>query len=154
MTKITDRDKGAKALMKRLQAAAERSRVTVGVHEEDGSAKHSGSDATIAEVMSFHELGLGVPRRSFIADWFDEDEEKNKAAFRKIGAGVFAGKFTPEQGLDRFGVYAVGQIQKRIRDGIEPELADATVDAKGSSTPLIDTGEGWSSIRHKVGGSE
>lgn len=146
---IRDTDRGYAALMKRLSGGA--SKVTVGVHEDEGSAQHSGGGGTIAEVMSRHELGLGVPQRSFIADYVDENQDKLQGDLRKIGQALVKGTVdSPEQGLNRFGLLQVGEVQKRIRDGIEPELEQSTIDKKGSATPLIDTGEGWSSIRHKV----
>jgi hypothetical protein len=145
---VTDTDHGAKALLKRL---AERARVTVGVHEDEGSAEHSGGGGTIAEVMGRHELGLGVPRRSFVADYVDENRDELRGKLRTIGRAVIDGKVSSvEQALDRFGLLQVGEMQRRIREGIDPPLEQSTIDAKGSDTPLIDTGEGWTSIRHRV----
>lgn len=150
--KVTVKDNGYDALMKRLEdAAKKRINVTVGIHEDDGSQQHSGGGGTIAEVMARHELGLGVPRRSFIGDYVDENEADLKNKLRQIGKAVVQGTVaSAEQGLDRFGLLQVGEVQRRIRDGIEPELDDSTIERKGSDTPLIDTGEGWSSIRHRI----
>ena len=145
---VTDIDHGAKALLKRL---TERARVTVGVHEDEGSEDHSGGGGTIAEVMGRHEIGLGVPRRSFIADYVDENRDELRGKLRTIGKAVIEGKVeSVDQAIDRFGLLQVGEVQRRIRAGIDPPLEQATIDAKGSDTPLIDTGEGWSSVRHKV----
>src|SRR5262245_48739186 len=100
--KVVDKDRGYGALMKRLQKRA--GRVTVGIHEDDGSHPHSGGGGTIAEVMSRHELGLGVPRRSFIADYVDENEQELQKKLTKIGHGLVDGTVaSAEQGLDRFG---------------------------------------------------
>lgn len=151
---LTDKDRGYADLLKRIASAANAKGVSVGVHEEEGSKPHGedeNDEATVADIASFHEFGLGVPRRSFIADYVDESETKIKDDLRKIGAALVEGKIaTPEQGLDRFGLLQKAEVQKRIRDGIEPENDPATIAAKGSSTPLIASGKLWTSILHKI----
>jgi hypothetical protein len=148
-SRVTVKDHGLKSLMKRLQGAP-KVRLTVGVHEDDGAATYP-DGTSIAEVATYNELGLGVPRRSFIADWEDENHEQHQADIRKSAEAVVAGSVkSPEQAMDRLGLRFVGEVQKRIKDGIDPPDAPETVKAKGSSTPLIDHGLLWTSIRHKV----
>lgn len=65
---------------------------------------------------------------------------------------VIEKKYNLRVALDRFGLWAVGEIQQRIADGIPPPNAQSTVDRKGSSTPLIETGQLRASIKHKVSG--
>jgi hypothetical protein len=150
--RVTDRDRGYKKLLKRLTPKP--SDVTVGVHEADGAAQHGNDEQTIVEIASYHEFGgpnNNPPRRSFIRDWADENSEKHKAMLKKLAAGVIAGKLeSVDQALELFGVRAVGEVQQRIAQGIEPPLKDATIQRKGSSVPLIDTGQLRSSIVHKV----
>jgi hypothetical protein len=148
--KISDRDNGARALVKRVKDARKGAVVTVGIHEAEGSAAH-GDDVTLADVASFAEFGLGNPQRSFLRDWFDENEAENRERLRKIGQAVIDGKVASvEQGLDRFGLFAVGSIQQRISAGIAPPNAESTIAAKGSSVPLIDLGTLRAFITHKV----
>lgn len=147
--KFTDRDKGYAAMLKRIKSGAT---VTVGVHEAEGAMVAHGGEASVAEIGSFHEFGLGHnPRRSFIADWSDENKSRHEGELRKIAGAVLKGKVpSAEKGLERFGVLAKGQVQTRIRDGIEPPLDPKTIERKGSSTPLIDTGVLRSSIEFEV----
>lgn len=148
--KIRDRDRGYAALMNRL--AQPKAIVTVGIHEAEGAADHGEDGATVAEIGAFHEFGTTtIPRRSFIRDWADENEEKHKDDLRKIGRAILDGKLkSTEQGLERFGALAKGEVQTRIADGIAPALAESTVETKGSSVPLIDTGVLRSSIEYRV----
>ena len=44
------------------------------------------------------------------------------------------------QGLERIGAVVAGAIQQSIRDLRDPPNAPATIERKGSSNPLIDTG--------------
>jgi hypothetical protein len=150
MSKLIDRDRGYKALFRRLAGAKNR-KVTVGVHEQDGAASHS-EDLTILDVASFHEFGTAtVPQRSFIAAWADEQRPEIEAAIRKAGEALVTGAIpSADQALNRLGVKFVGDVQQRIRSGIEPPLAQSTIDSKGSSTPLVDTGQLFGSISYKV----
>ncbi len=145
-SQIRDRDRGGKALLKRLRVGEPPSptHVTVGIHEAEGSADH-GDGATVADIASFHEFGLGVPERSFIRSWFDENTAKNKERLRKIAIALGKGQIASlEQGLERFGLLAVAEIQARMPEGYAPEKAD------GTPATLIDTGVMRSSITHKV----
>jgi hypothetical protein len=143
--------------------AANAWRVTVGIHEQEGAEQHEAEDnfgegfgqaspPTIVEVASFNEFGLGVPQRSFIRGWADENEAENRENLRKIGQAVVKGKLEggAKQGLERFGLLAVAGIQKRMSDGIDPPNAPSTVAAKKSSKPLINTGQLRSSVTFKV----
>lgn len=149
--KITDRDKGAKALIARVEKSAGPFTLTVGVHGEEGGASTGDGKSTVGEVATMNEFGLGVPERSFIRAWAEEADAQCKADLRALGLAITKGAVPDAQtGLDQLGLRFVGQIQARISSGIPPENAQSTVDKKGSSTPLINTGQLRSSVRHKV----
>jgi hypothetical protein len=149
--KVRDTDKGYKALIARIRDARSLKTVTVGVHDAEGSAPH-GDEVTNLDVAAFAEFGtVTEPPRSFLRAWADEREAELRERMRKIGEAIYKGKLASVAiGLDRFGLLAVADIQGRIVDGIPPELAQSTIDRKGSSTPLIDTGQLKSSIVHRV----
>jgi hypothetical protein len=157
---VTDKDHGFKALFSRLKGAKGLS-LTIGVHGEEGKEPHENVDAegnplppgplTVADIATVHEYGLGTsPERSFIRAWADEQDTKNRQTLAAIGKAVVQGKFTAEQGLERAGLRFVGEVQKRIKGGIAPPLMARTIARKKSSTPLINKGQLWSSIRHRV----
>lgn len=142
MPKVTDKDHGAKA---RLRELSKKGRISVGIHQEQGAASHSGG-ADMATIASFHEFGEGVPRRSFVRDWFDGVQQKWQAVNTQQARLVAAGKQTAAVGFERVALWSQGDMQKRIADGIPPALAASTVAAKGSDVPLIDTGQLRASI--------
>lgn len=148
--KVTTKDNGYDAMMKRLQDAAKKKGVlTVGIHEEEGAASHG--DASVIDIAAMHEFGLGVPARSFIGAWADERADESKRDLRKLGDALTNGKVPDAMtGLAQLGEKYVGEVQARIAAGIPPENAPSTVAKKGSSTPLIDTGVLRSSIVAKV----
>lgn len=143
--RIKDKDNGLQAVIRRLNTGF--GQVSVGVF--DGGSYDNGM--TVVRVAEIHEFGLGVPRRSFLADWVDQNRDTIVARQRDFAIKILAGKLTVPQAWDQFGAWAVGQIRERITSGIEPALADSTIDRKGSSTPLIDTGQLWQSIAARVG---
>lgn len=105
----------------------------------------------LIDVAGFHEFGLGVPRRSFIADWFDANEQTAHKTLRKLCGNHVQGKEDLKTSLTKFSVWAVGQIQDRIAAGIQPPLAPSTRrQKKGKAVPLINTGQLRSSIRGRV----
>lgn len=105
----------------------------------------------VVQIASAHEFGLGVPERSFLRSWFDQNESKAQALFSKLLLKVIARKLTKERAIEFFGLWLQGEIQKNISEGnISPSLALETVERKGSSTPLIDTGQLRSNISYRI----
>jgi len=147
---IVDRDRGYRALVKRVGAAARGRAVTVGVHSGEGGAPSSTGGGTVADIASIHEFGLGVPERSFVRGWVDSNEDTANRLLREVGEAIVRGRYNVDTGLDRAGLVMAASMQQRIRGHIPPELSPATIARKGSSTPLIDTGQLVASITHKV----
>jgi hypothetical protein len=107
------------------------------------------SDTTVIDVATKHEFGIGVPRRSFIADWADESEAEARRRLRKIAERVGDLQDLKKE-LDRFGIWAEGQIKARVSRRISPPLSEARIKQKGSDVPLKDTGQLMSSVISKV----
>lgn len=149
--RVTDKDLGEKALLARLADAAKGVTLTVGVHEEQGAEPaESGGGITVGEVATINEYGLGVPERSFIRAWADENADTHQDFLRRAGVEIVKGRLTATQALDQVGLKMVGEVQTRMAGGIPPPNAPSTIAKKGSSTPLEDTGQLRSSITHKV----
>lgn len=147
---VSDVDKGYAALVRKI-GGLDRLAILVGIFEREGSAPHDDDALTILEVASMHEFGTDtIPQRSFLRAWFDEHLERAREALRRLLVQALEGKITPEQAVERFGLWVKGEIQKRIAQGIPPPLAESTIEKKGSSVPLVDTGQLRSSITFKV----
>lgn len=155
---VTDRDNGWRALVERIGSLAKAS-VKVGVLEDHaGEAKRTrGKSAvkglTLLQVATVHEFGApaaGIPARSFVRGTVDEQESAIRADQRKIAVAVLSGKLDLRRGLDQLGARVAARIQQRIARGIAPPLKQRTIERKGSSTPLVDTGQLRSSITWEV----
>jgi hypothetical protein len=159
---ITDKGVGKTA---RTLFGKQHASVTVGVFGDKGDAPVSDgssfSGITVAELAAIHEFGLGnVPERSFIRSFFDGHEKEISAMFlrlmkaemlRAIRTGKPIADNAKRKILEKIGLWMVREIQMRIANGdITPPLDSKTVERKGSSTPLIDTGQLRSSITHET----
>jgi len=147
--KITTRDRGARALGERLRGVKRTRAITVGVHEDDGSAT-TDDGLTVAEVAEINEFGLGVPERSFVRAFAEETEAEHVETMRKLGEAIVKGRTTAIAGLEAVASLYRGKIQAKVASGIDPANAESTIRQKGSATPLIDTGQLRSSVDARV----
>lgn len=166
-------DHGANALLARAKALAEGLRVRVGVIDDGAkrekrpraaqskkarvrakaAAQTRAQRLSLLEVAVVHEFGAGpVPQRSFIRAAIDEKRSEIEAEMANLARGVVSGKLDGRAALDLLGAKVAGWCQARIAAGIAPALKPATIRRKGSSTPLVDTGQLRSAITWRVEG--
>lgn len=111
----------------------------------------TGAVPTLVQVATFHEFGTKtIPQRSFLRGTINEFRSLFNQTTIQIHKKVMSGKMDPIKGLRILGEVIQSKVQERIRKGIEPAIKPATIDRKGSSTPLIDTGQLVNSIRYTV----
>lgn len=155
------------AQIRQLLGTLHSASVTVGIHEAQGAipkmearAKGRGkkrqaaefSNETLAEVATKHELGITVPQRSFIGAWVDENESKLQERLTAVVKRAVQHRKPTDQALMRYGLWAVGQIKRRIIAKIAPELSERRKREKQAAgvaakdTPLIFTGQLLSAI--------
>lgn len=104
------------------------------------------------ELAVIHEFGLGVPERSFLRSTFDRLKDKWGKFSARVMKLVAAGKLPLEDGLALIGERVKADVKRAITSGagIGPPLAQATIDRKGSSRPLVDTARLLGSIDYEV----
>lgn len=145
---ITDRDLGWRRLGKALRDVSANA-VDVGVRGEDTA--RSGDSATNPEIAAWHEYGTSqIPARPFMRPTYDQNWPVYRKIAKALGVRVFFGTLTKHQALSVLGAKFASDVKARIRAHIPPELDESTVQRKGSSTPLIDTGQLIRAISHKV----
>jgi hypothetical protein len=96
---------------------------------------------SVLMVGATHEFGsdeANIPERSFLRSTLRENRQKYFQRMKKI-AKDFAQGQDIKIGLNRLGAITVSDVQLKIIDIKEPPNAQATIDAKGSSNPLVDT---------------
>lgn len=155
---VVVRDRGAAKLVQTITDPS-KAVVDVGVIGSAGDAQAQDGEFTVAQLAEWHEFGVGVPQRSFLRAWADAETAKIEQVIRGLTKRIIEGKLTREQALEQFGAWAAGQVQAFISAGRVvpvPERADGltldptTIARKGSSIPLIDTGQLRQSITYEV----
>ena len=105
-----------------------------------GGGTRKVTTVTQIEVFAAHELGKGVPRRESLGWVMDNEREALGDVARRTSTLVLDGKMTGERALGFMGEKTIALIQKRIRDGISPELDERTIERKtraGGKTAAI-----------------
>lgn len=121
--------------------------------------KYSDGNMTVLGVATIHEYGINVvgkngkkiniPERSFMRGSYDSNKQKIFDLERELEKVL-----NLEMSVDAFfnlvGEYSVGLIQQYLTDLKSPPLAESTIEAKGSSNPLIHTTKLRDSITYKI----
>jgi len=153
-------DKVYKQCLKAFASVKKAPYVIIGVLDNSGDHKISNGDGeklTIAEVATYNEFGTEsvagneiIPERSFIRSTVDKHQESYHNKTRILQEKMILNEMTSEVALAILGEQIQSDIIETINQGVDPENAAATVAAKGSSTPLIDSGQLKQSIRYEV----
>ena len=158
---LKDVDKGYQDFLKRVNTAKSASidigimgdRGITAVKDVHGNGEPRGGKRilTVLDIATFHEFGLGVPERSFIRGWYSSFQATAHKQIRAMLESVIRGRRDKSQAMELLGVRWVAEIQKFIVAGtnLQP-LAEVTILRKGSSMPLVDTGQLKSSITYRV----
>lgn len=100
-------------------------------------------------IQEFGSPKQGIPSRPFEREAWDRNLERIwNRNINEIG-DVIDGDQSPRRALARLGEYVQGLIQRSIVSGLFKSLAMSTITAKGSTRPLIDSGEMRRSVTHK-----
>lgn len=130
--------------------------VKIGILKNRFGDQKSGDEtiiATLGEVAISNEFGSperGIPERSYIRSTFDENKEKWLGLMSRQIDKLIEGKTTEEKILATMGEHIKSEIQRKIVDLRTPPNSPETIAKKGSSNPLIDTGQLRQSIDYEV----
>lgn len=84
---------------------------------------------------------IRIPERSFLRAGHDENADRVLKQTERALGQVLAGKMSIDDMLDLYGQQMATAIKKYMRDLKTPELHPYTIAHKGSSNPLVDTGQ-------------
>lgn len=156
MTKgVVINDKGWRKLLEKVRGLAE-AHVKVGIvgshaHETQG-------DLSLIEIATFNEFGTAtIPERSFIRKTFVTKKAELGAFAGKLAHGLLSDRLDLRRALGLLGEWGASAVKKTITAGnIQPPNAPSTIARKGSSRPLVDTGQLVNAISYEVveGGGE
>lgn len=139
---VTVKDHGYIKIMREL-AVLDKTVVEIGIQSDAG--------AGVIERAFFNEYGTkNIPERSFLRGAFDDNRKDLNDIIDRLWSGVKAGKINARKAADILGTRHETQVKAKIKSGPFEANAKSTIRAKGSSIPLIDTGEMRNSVRYEV----
>lgn len=106
---------------------------------------------SIAEYAAFNEFGTRtIPERPFMRKTFDDNLANYNKLIERLFKGMLSGKLDAKFAFDTLGQQTEDDMKDTITNGNFTANAQSTIDKKGSSSPLIDTGTMRNSIRYEV----
>lgn len=157
-TVIRDVDKGFKRIVNDLESF-ENLTVEAGIFEGENLTD---SDITMAALGAIHEYGAGVkhgrsgsmtitvPERSWIRSTFKEKSAKWEGATVRALSAVITRGTSIFLAFTAVGERMASDLRRKITTLREPPNAPSTIEKKGSSNPLIDTGAMRQSVRSRM----
>lgn len=148
--KVNDRVwKNLQAHLKK--AGRENAHVKVGILAST-NAPVPGSTADLVTISTAHEFGTQtLPMRSHIRAGLQDAQDAHVQLLGKIAKGILSMTLTIDKGLGMLGLWGATTVRRYITDGkVTPPLQPSTIAAKGSSTPLVDTGQLVNAISWEV----
>jgi len=136
-----------KDLAKRLQGPT---RVLVGVPKGAGAYEDGLTIATVAAVNNFGSADGHIPARPFLEPAITKGAPQYQRLAEIMIPKVLSGSMDMTTLLEQMGNLAEGHVKQEITDLDTPPNAQSTIDRKGSSSPLIDTGALRQSIRYVI----
>lgn len=91
-----------------------------------------------------------IPERAFLRNGFDEGKDEVIDKCEQTLADVIGGTMSADQFCELVGLLLKGKIQDYARNLDSPPNHPYTVENKGSSNPLVDTGGMIGAISYKV----
>ncbi|KGE80137.1 hypothetical protein [Agrobacterium pusense] len=112
------------------------------------------ADGGVIERAVWQEFGTrrGIPERPFMRNAMRANQSKYRNALKASAAKILRGEASLPIVMAKLGIAAQGDIQAEITSLMTPPLAPSTIAKKGSSKPLIDTGEMRGAVTFKVDG--
>ena len=107
-------------------------------------------DATIAAVNNFGSADGHIPARPFLEPAITKGAPQYQRLAEIMIPKVLSGSMAMTTVLEQMGNLAEGHVKQEITDLDTPPNAQSTIDRKGSSSPLIDTGALRQSIRYVI----
>lgn len=143
---VPDVNKIKSQVQKELEKLMTNKFVTVGIHEDAGQHDGGISNARLGAVLHYGTIDGDIPSRP----WLDVGVASGNKEYVSIITNGIQDELPPEQILNQLGVIAVSNAQIYMTQLKTPPNAPSTIEQKGSSNPLIDTGVLRSSITYKI----
>lgn len=140
---------GVAGLLERI-AELGKPKVYIGIPSSTNARQGASNNATIAAT---HEMGApsrGIPARPFLIPTMQNNADKYVNLMAQGFRNALQDKTKAAEVYEKIGLVASSDVKDYIVSGQFVPLKQSTIDRKGSSKPLIDTGELRNSISYEV----
>jgi len=104
------------------------------------------SSSELIQIASFNEFGTkNIPARPAMKQAFDSNRRAIQSFIDRI---IMSNKFSTLRTLGLIGEFAAAKVKRQITKLRTPPNKPGTIKGKGSSNPLIDSGQYRASITH------
>lgn len=134
----------------KIMELAKQKIVAVGIIDD---IKYPKNNASVAMVGAVHEYGVGLPARSFLQVPFAINEKEIEESITSNLVDALEGKKSIDNALGIIGVVATNISKKAFTTngyGTWAPLKQGTIDKKGSSQTMIDSGILRRAVTHEV----
>lgn len=104
----------------------------------------------VGAIQEFGAPNRNIPERSFMRAGFDKSRKLLMDTSTKLYDKILNGTMTTEIAIKILGLFHIDQIKAFINLLKHPANAPSTIRQKGSSNPLVNTGQMRNSIQHEV----
>ena len=94
--------------------------------------------------------GGPIPERPFFRNAMRENRDRYRRLLASDGRKILLGEMMMTTTLNRLGLVAQGDVQESIASNTPPPLSPVTIERKGSTKTLIDTGAMRQSVTYEV----
>ncbi len=108
------------------------------------------SDVVARAIWNHYGTSRGIPARPFLFNAIRKNRKNISRYLESVAPQILQGVLTPDVALSRLGILTQGYIQDEITTMRKPPNDPSTIKAKGSSNPLIDTGEMRGAVTYEV----
>lgn len=119
--------------------------------QRENSADNMSEIARIAFDLEFGAPHLKNKKWPFMTKAFQNNRRRVQDLVTQLYDNASRGRLEAMRALSILGEFHQEQIKEQIRLTRTPRLEQSTIDRKGSSKPLIDTGQMIQSVTHKEG---
>lgn len=145
--KIKDIDRGWKRIERDIK-------VLKGCEVKSGlMGNDSVNGVSVIDYAAYNEFGTSmIPARPFMSKTYDENIKETNQRIDFMAGQLLDGKIKPKQLLNRLGLYYSNKIKMTIRKAKQWAVPNTkrTIKAKGSSSPLIDTGRMVGAVNFEI----
>lgn len=113
-------------------------------------AGEADSDNIMKAIWNHFGTSKGIPERPFLSNAMRDNRNAYRAAMRVSAKKILSGQTALRTVLSKLGAKAQGDVQGEITALSSPPNSAVTIARKGSSNPLIDTGEMRAAVTWKV----